>query len=97
LTDFEKKLLEYLESEHKFAQMILWNDEKLGLEVSIIIDDTTLGPSAGGTRWRAFPTRTEALVDNSRLARDMSYKLALVRVKILNWEKPELVSGGARQ
>jgi len=77
LKDLEKKLIEYLESEHKFAQMVLLNDEKLALEVSIIIDDTTLGPGLGGTRWRAFATRTEALVDNSRLARDMTHKLAL--------------------
>lgn len=73
----ERKLIEYLESEHEFAQMVLWNDERLGLEISIIIDDTTLGPGLGGTRWRAYPTRTEALVDNSRLARDMTFKLAL--------------------
>ena len=77
MSDFEKKLIEYLESERRFVQMILWNDEKLGLEISIIIDDTTLGPGLGGTRWRALPTRTEALVDNSRLARGMTHKLAL--------------------
>lgn len=77
MNDLEKKLIEYLESEHKFAQMVIVNDEKLGLEVSIIIDDVTLGPGLGGTRWRPFATRTEALVDNSRLARDMTHKLAL--------------------
>jgi leucine dehydrogenase len=75
--DVEKKLIDYLESEHKFAQMVLLNDERLGLEISIIVDDTTLGPGLGGTRWRPFPTKTEALVDNSRLARDMTHKLAL--------------------
>jgi hypothetical protein len=44
LNKVERKLIEYLESEHEFAQMVLWNDEKLGLEISLIIDDTTLGP-----------------------------------------------------
>ena len=96
MTDFEKKLLEYLESEHKFAQMILWNDEKLGLEVSMIIDDTTLGPGAGGTRWRAFRTRTEALVDNSRLARDMTYKLALVAGEDTELGKAGVGFGGGK-
>ncbi|MFU8796386.1 MAG: Glu/Leu/Phe/Val dehydrogenase family protein [Dehalococcoidia bacterium] len=73
----ERKLIEYLEAEHKFKQIVLWNDEKLGLEISIIVDDNTMGPGLGGTRWRPYPTKTEALVDNSRLARDMTFKLAL--------------------
>ena len=37
MNNVEKKLIEYLESEHKFEQMVLWNDEKLGLEISIIL------------------------------------------------------------
>lgn len=89
MNKFEQVLIEYLESKHKFAQMVLWNDEKLGLEGSIIIDDTTLGPGLGGTRWCAYPTRTESLVDNSRLARDMTYKLALAL-----GEDSELVKAG---
>jgi leucine dehydrogenase len=96
LNKFETKLIEYLESEHKFAQMILWNDEKLGLEVSIIIDDTTLGPGLGGTRWRAFPTRTEALVDNSRLARAMTYKLALALGEDSELAKAGVSFGGGK-
>ena len=77
MTDFGKTLLEYLESKQAFEQIIILNDTKTGLEASVVIHNTTLGPALGGTRWHAFPTRVEALVDNQRLARDMTYKLAL--------------------
>ena len=96
MNNVEKKLIEYLESEHKFEQMVLWNDEKLGVEISIIIDDTTLGPGLGGTRWRAYPTRTEALVDNSRLARDMTYKLALAVGEDTELAKAGVSFGGGK-
>jgi leucine dehydrogenase len=77
MTDFGKTLTEYLESRQAFERMVILNDKRTGLEVSIVVHDTTLGPALGGTRWRPFPTRAEALVDNQRLARDMTYKLAL--------------------
>ena len=77
MTDFEKMLTECLESRQPFERMVIANDEKTGLEVSVVMHDTTLGPALGGTRWHPFSTRTEALVDNQRLAKDMTYKLAL--------------------
>jgi leucine dehydrogenase len=77
MTDFGRTLVEYLESRQSFERMVILNDESTGLEVSIVIHDTTLGPGLGGTRWYPFSTRTEALVDNQRLAKDMTYKLAL--------------------
>ncbi len=77
MTDFEKTLVEFLESRGSFERMVIMNDAKTGLEVSIVVHNTTLGPALGGTRWYPFPTRVEALVDNQRLARDMTYKLAL--------------------
>jgi leucine dehydrogenase len=77
MTDFGKMLTECLESKQAFERMVIANDEKTGLEVSIVMHDTTLGPGLGGTRWHPFPTRAEAIVDNQRLARDMTYKLAL--------------------
>jgi len=77
MTDFGRTLTEYLESRQAFERMVILNDERTGLEVSVVIHDTTLGPALGGTRWRVFPTRAEALVDNQRLAEGMTYKLAL--------------------
>jgi leucine dehydrogenase len=77
MTDLEKSLIECLECKQAFQRMVILNDEKTGLEASVVIHNTTLGPALGGTRWYPFPTRTEALVDNQRLARDMTYKLAL--------------------
>jgi leucine dehydrogenase len=77
MTDFQKTLMECLESRQSFERMVVLNDEKTGLEASVVIHDTTLGPALGGTRWRPFATRAEALVDNQRLAEGMTYKLAL--------------------
>ena len=77
MTDFEKMLMECLESRQAFERMVIANDDRTGLEVSVVMHDTTLGPALGGTRWHPFSTRTEALVDNQRLAKDMTYKLAL--------------------
>jgi leucine dehydrogenase len=77
MTDFGEVLVECLASRQSFERMVILNDERTGLEVSVVIHDTTLGPGLGGTRWYPFPTRVEALVDNQRLARDMTYKLAL--------------------
>jgi leucine dehydrogenase len=77
MTDYVKTLVECLESRQSFERMVILNDERTGLEVSVVIHDTTLGPALGGTRWRPFQTRAEALVDNQRLAEGMTYKLAL--------------------
>ncbi len=77
MTDFKRTLVEYLESRQAFERMLILNDERTGLEASVVIHDTTLGPGMGGTRWYPFSTRTEALVDNVRLAEGMTYKLAL--------------------
>ena len=77
MTDLGKTLVEYVESRQAFERMVILNDERTGLEVSVVIQDTTLGPALGGTRWYPFSTRVEALVDNQRLAKDMTYKLAL--------------------
>jgi len=91
MTDFGRTLVECIESKQAFERMLIWNDEKAGLEVSIVIHDTTLGPGMGGTRWYPFATRAEALVDNQRLAEGMTYKLALAV-----GEDTELARAGVR-
>jgi leucine dehydrogenase len=96
MTDFGKTLVECIESRQGFEQMVIWNDEKTGLEVSIVIHDTTLGPGLGGTRWYPFSTRAEALVDNQRLAEGMTYKLALAVGEDTELAKAGISFGGAK-
>jgi leucine dehydrogenase len=96
MTDFGKTLVEYVESSQAFERMVILNDEGTGLEISIVVHDTTLGPGLGGTRWYAFPSRTEAFVDNVRLARDMTYKLALAVGEDTELAKAGVSFGGGK-
>ena len=96
MTDFGKTLVECIESRQAFERMLIWNDEKAGLEVSIVIHDTTLGPGMGGTRWYPFATRAEALVDNQRLAEGMTYKLALAVGEDTELARAGVSFGGAK-
>jgi len=52
-------------------------DASCGLEAVIVVDDTTLGPAAGGVRTRAYPTPIAAVEDAARLARAMTIKCSL--------------------
>src|SRR5215470_16766779 len=52
-------------------------DQAAGLEAVIVLDDTTLGPAAGGVRTRIYPTALAAVEDAARLARAMTIKCAL--------------------
>src|SRR5262245_21890897 len=52
-------------------------DVRAGLEAVIVIDDTTLGPAAGGVRTRAYPSAIDAARDAARLAHAMTIKCAL--------------------
>src|SRR5512139_1594975 len=96
MTDFGKTLVEALESRQAFERMVIFNDEGTGLEISIVVHDTTLGPALGGTRWYPFPTRAEAFVDNQRLARDMTYKLALALGEDTELAKAGVSFGGGK-
>jgi leucine dehydrogenase len=58
-------------------RLYLVTDPASGLRALIAIDDTTLGPAAGGVRTRRYATFSEALVDAAALARAMTEKCAL--------------------
>lgn len=59
------------------ARVITVVDEMSGLRAFIAIDDTTLGPAAGGVRTMRYPSVTHALRDVLGLARAMTRKCSL--------------------
>ncbi len=58
-------------------QVCFLNDSASGLKAIVAIHSTTLGPAAGGTRFKSYETEAFALDDALRLSRAMSYKSAL--------------------
>lgn len=58
-------------------QVVLCQDRASGLKAVIAIHSTALGPALGGTRFHAYATDEEAVLDALNLARGMSYKNAL--------------------
>ena len=61
-------------------QVLVHRDPPSGLECVIAIHDTRLGPAAGGTRMRVYPSLDEAATDALRLARAMTYKSAMAEM-----------------
>ena len=67
------------------------HDVESGLTAFVVIDDTTLGPAAGGIRTRSYASEADALADASALARAMTYKCALAGLPagggkgVVNW------------
>ncbi|GAA1147058.1 Glu/Leu/Phe/Val dehydrogenase dimerization domain-containing protein [Ornithinicoccus hortensis] len=61
-------------------QVITCRDDTVGLRAVIAIDDTTLGPGFGGTRWRWYPSPAAAVVEAQRLAAAMTLKHALANL-----------------
>lgn len=53
-------------------KVAIHNDPALGLRVIIAIHSTALGPSAGGTRFRAYASNKEALGEALALSRAMA-------------------------
>ncbi|MCE0763278.1 valine dehydrogenase [Pseudonocardia kujensis] len=64
-------------TDRDFEQVVLCRDPGAGLESVIAIHDTTLGPSLGGIRMRAYPDPDAAVADALNLAQAMTYKAAL--------------------
>ncbi|WP_244413900.1 Leu/Phe/Val dehydrogenase [Streptomyces hygroscopicus] len=58
-------------------QVVLCQDRASGLKAVIAIHSTALGPALGGTRFHAYASEEEAVLDALNLARGMSYKNAL--------------------
>ncbi|MCE7000797.1 valine dehydrogenase [Saccharothrix sp. S26] len=58
-------------------KVILCQDRASGLKAVIAIHSTALGPALGGTRFRAYGSDEEAIVDVLNLSRGMSYKNAV--------------------
>ena len=54
----------------------------LGLTAFLALDDTRLGPAAGGIRWRAYATPEDGALDVLRLARAMTYKNAFAELDL---------------
>jgi len=67
------------------------HDAESGLSAFVVIDDTTLGPAAGGIRTRAYLNDSAALADALALARSMTHKCALAGLPagggkgVVNW------------
>ncbi|MBL7495397.1 Glu/Leu/Phe/Val dehydrogenase [Frankia sp. CNm7] len=57
-------------------QVVFCSDPTSGLRAIIAIYSTALGPSLGGTRFRAYPNESAALADALALSKAMAYKAA---------------------
>jgi len=63
-------------------QIIELADNAAGLRGFIVIDDSTLGPAAGGTRTRRYESAVDALADAKQLARAMTLKCAIAGLSV---------------
>ncbi len=69
-------------NDYNFEQIIYCNDPDTGLKAIIVLDDSTFGPAAGGTRLMAYPDEEAALTDALRLAQGMTRKCALAQAGV---------------
>src|SRR5437899_1356494 len=58
-------------------QVVHVRDRATGLHAIVAIHSTRLGPALGGTRFRPYPDEAAAVDDVLRLARAMTYKMAV--------------------
>ena len=63
-------------------QIVFCNDKDTGLKAIIGIHNTVLGPALGGTRMWKYANEWEALNDDLRLSRGMTYKSAITGLNL---------------
>jgi leucine dehydrogenase len=66
------EVFELIGDEHE--QVDYFRDAEVGLRAIVAVHSTVLGPAMGGTRFLAYRSETEALVDVLRLSQGMTYK-----------------------
>ena len=66
----------------EFEQLTTVRDPDSGIRSVVAIHDTTMGPSLGGVRMRAYPSFDDAVRDAMALARAMTYKSALAGLRL---------------
>lgn len=57
-------------------EIIIRRDQETGATIIIAIHSTRLGPAAGGTRMKTYPSVEDAIYDAQRLAEGMTFKFA---------------------
>ena len=63
-------------------RVLFVNQPDAGLRAIIAIHNTNLGPALGGCRIWPYPSEAEAIRDVLRLAKGMTYKAAMAKVKL---------------
>jgi leucine dehydrogenase len=66
-----------LPAELDLAELHVIQDRPTGLVAAVAIHDLTLGPARGGTRLRAYPDLQAGVREAARLARAMTWKMAI--------------------
>ncbi len=79
------------------ARIVTVNHEPSGLRAFIAIDDSTLGPAAGGVRTMRYASAKDALVDALRLARAMTLKCSIAGLDAGGGKAVVLVHDGLRR
>lgn len=77
-TDLRAQVFDLLGSEYE--QIVWCHDPDVGLRAIVAVHSTVLGPAMGGTRFRPYPSETDALLDVLRLSRGMTYKQAVAGI-----------------
>lgn len=75
------KLFDYM-TKYGYEQVLLFQNEDVGLRAVLAIHSTVLGPAAGGCRFWTYASDLDAVEDAMRLARGMTYKYAAAGVNL---------------